>query len=299
MDIIWGTPAQEHLPWAGMIALYLFLAGIAGGGFLTASLTDLLAKNKPSRLIKAGSLIAPSAIVLGLGLLVLDLSKPFAFWKLLIHVSTKSVMSIGTFIISAFVTIAFVYALMVWGDFLKSKTGILAKVGELAGKFSALRKPVALLGAVLALCTTTYTGFLLSAVSTNPLWSVPFLGLGVVPFLAVLFLISGVSTGLAATLIGAAKEEGLGLYKKADSVLIVLEIILLVMLYLSVNPIYFSGTMSSLFWIGVVMVGLLLPLVLSIYGMMKHRHWVMPVYGSVIVGGLCLRYFIVFSGQMF
>lgn len=299
MDITWGMPIQEHLPWAGMIALYLFLAGIAGGGFLTASLTDLFSKNRSAQLIKSGALIAPISIVLGLGLLVLDLSKPFTFWKLLIHVNTNSVMSIGTFIISAFVTIAFIYAFLVWGDSLSSKGGLGANIAKLAGKFSALRKPVALLGAVLAFCTTTYTGFLLSAVSTNALWSFPFLGLVGVPFLAVLFLISGVSTGLAATLIGAAKAEGLGLYKKVDVALIVLEILLLVLLYLSVNPIYFSGTMASLFWIGVVMIGLLLPLILSVYGMIKHRHWVLPVYGAVIVGGLCLRYFIVFSGQIF
>lgn len=299
MDITWGVPIQEHLPWAGMIALYLFLAGIAGGGFLTASLTDLFSKNRSERLVKSGALIAPIAIVLGLGLLVVDLSKPFTFWKLLIHVNTNSVMSIGTFIISTFVTFAFIYAFLVWGASLSSKDGLGANAAKLAGKLSPLRKPIALLGAILALCTTTYTGFLLSAVSTNALWSVPFLGLVGVPFLAVLFLISGVSTGLAATLIGAAKEEGLGIYKKVDIVLIVLEIILLAILYVSVNPVYFTGTMANLFWIGVMIFGLVLPLVLSVYGMLKDRHWVLPVYGAVIVGGLCLRYFIVFSGQMF
>lgn len=299
MDITWGMPIHEHLPWAGMIALYLFLAGIAGGGFLTASLTDLFNKKPPAKLIKAGALLAPIAIVFGLGLLVFDLSKPFSFWKLLIHINAGSVMSIGTFIISTFVMFAFVYAFLVWGDSLSSKGSLGAAIAKWAGKLAAFRKPVALLGAVLALSTTTYTGFLLSAVSTNALWSIPFFNIAGVPFLAVLFLISGVSTGLAATLLGAAKAEGLSAYKKIDIVLIILEILLLILLYLSVNPIYFSGNIGLLFWLGVVMIGLLLPLTLSVYDLFKHRHWVLPVYGAVIAGGLCLRYFVVFSGQMF
>ncbi|KUO58698.1 MAG: polysulfide reductase, partial [Gracilibacter sp. BRH_c7a] len=206
MDIFWGIPSEEHIAWGGMIALYLFLAGIAGGGFLTASLTDLFSKERPTKLIKTGAYIAPVAIIFGLGLLVLDLSKPFFFWKLLININTNSVMSIGTYIISVFVSLAFVYAYLVWAESATTLTGIWAKLVQFSSRFFVLRKPVALLGAIFAICTTTYTGFLLSAITTNTLWSVPFLGLVGVPFLAVLFLVSGVSTGLAATLLGAAKS---------------------------------------------------------------------------------------------
>lgn len=299
MDIFWGMPSGEHTAWGGMIALYLFLAGIAGGAFLTASLTDLFSKNRSAKLIKTGAYIAPISIIVGLGLLVLDLSKPFSFWKLFMYINTNSVMSIGTFIISFFVTLAFVYGLLVWAESTTGLTGFWAKLAKFTSKFAVLRKPVALLGALFAICTATYTGFLLSAIITNTLWSVPFFGLVGVPFLAVLFLTSGVSTGLAATLMGAGKSDDLSKYKKLDIGFIALEIILLAILYMTVDPIYFSGSMGILFWIGVVVIGLLLPLILSIYGIYNLRNWVIPICGMVVIGGLFLRYFIVYSGQLY
>ena len=298
MDIFWGVTANEHLPWGGLIALYLFLAGIAGGAFITASLTDMFNKSRPLRLIKTGAYIAPVAIIIGLGLLVLDLSKPFHFWKLLIFINSNSVMSIGTFIISAFVTFAFVYGLLVWAESASGLTGVWEKLAKITNRFAFLRKPVALVGAILAFCTTTYTGYLLAAISAKTLWSLPFFGLVGVPFLAILFLTSGISTGLAATLLGAGKFDGLGTYKKVDIVFIVLELILLAILYSTVNPIYFSGSMAILFWIGVIMIGLVLPLVLSVYGIFKNRSWVIPICTMVVIGGLFLRYFIVYSGQI-
>ena len=54
MDVIWGVSVTE-VAWGGMIAIYLFLAGIAGGAFLTASLTDLFNKNKDPRLFSRES----------------------------------------------------------------------------------------------------------------------------------------------------------------------------------------------------------------------------------------------------
>lgn len=292
MDIFWGMPVAEEVAWNWMIAVYLFLAGIAGGAFLTASLTDLLSKNRPAKIIKTGAYIAPIAIVFGLGLLVFDLGKPFSFWKLLFYINTNSVMSIGTYIISAFVALAFVYGYLVWAETASRFTLPARKVAK-------LRKPIAILGAIFAFCTATYTGFLLSAIATNALWSVSFIGLGV-PFLAILFLVSGISTGLAATLLGAGKSDNIVIYKKIDIGLIVVEILLLALLYLTVNSIYFSGSMAALFWLGVVVIGLLGPLILAIYALFNHRNNLgIPVYGMVVLGGFCLRYFIVYSGQMF
>ncbi|MHB1651360.1 MAG: NrfD/PsrC family molybdoenzyme membrane anchor subunit [Desulfitobacteriaceae bacterium] len=162
-----------------------------------------------------------------------------------------------------------------------------------------LAQTVAVLGALAALGTATYTGFLLSAITTNELWHTPLLGLPGVPFIPLLFLVSALSTGLAATLIGAIDCSDLTVYKKIDIVLIALEILLLAILYLSAKSVFFSGSMATLFWLGVVVIGLLAPLVLSIYGVSKHKNLVLPVCGMVIIGGLCLRYFIVYSGQMF
>lgn len=305
MDITWGASAGNELAWGGIIAIYLFLAGIAGGAFLAAALTDLFSKKRPEKVIRSGAYIAPVAIVIGLGMLVVDLGRPLTFWKLLIHVNFHSVMSLGVFIVSIFTAFSFVYAFLVWTAATSQKHVQITSAGtEMAAASSyqglqVLRKPVAIVGSLVALGTATYTGFLLSAVTTNNLWHTPFLGIQSIPFLPILFLVSALSTGLAATLIGAVDCSDLTLYKKMDIVLIALEIILLAILYVSVKSVFFSGSMAMLFWLGVVVVGLLIPLVLSIYGVSKHKNLVLPVCSMVVIGGLCLRWFVVYSGQLF
>lgn len=304
MDITWGATVSNEVTWGSLIAIYLFLAGVAGGAFLTSSLTDLFSKQRSLKVIRAGAYIAPVTIIVGLLLLVFDLGRPFSFWKLLFDINLNSVMSIGVFIISIFTFLSVVYAYMVWTAAASEQRIQITTAGkEMAatatGGLAGLRKPVAIIGALFAVGTATYTGFLLSAVSTNTLWSTPLFGVQFIPFLPVLFLVSAISAGLAATLIGAVDCSDLTAYKKIDIVLILIEIILLAILYTSVKSIFFTGSMATLFWLGVMGVGLLLPLVLAIYGVYTHKNLVIPVCGMVVIGGLCLRYFIVYSGQIF
>lgn len=304
MDVTWGVSVNE-VAWGGMIAIYLFLAGIAAGAFLTASLTDLFSKKQYPKVIQSGAYIALVTIIIGLGLLVVDLGRPLSFWKLLLNVNLGSVMSIGVFIVSGFTGLSFVYGCLVWLTAAEQKKiQITSANTEVAATsvtqgIQAFRKPVAALGVLFSVATATYTGFLLSAVTTNNFWHTPFLGIEAIPFLPILFLVSAVSTGLAATLIGVLHCGDLTAYKKVDIVLIILEIILISILYLSVKPIFFTGSMATLFWFGVVGLGLIVPLILSIYGVTKHKNLVVPVCGLVVIGGLCLRYFIVYTGQLF
>jgi len=304
VDVIWGVTVNE-VAWGGLIAVYLFLAGIACGAFLTATLTDLFSKKQFPKVIRSGAYIAVVSIIVGLGLLVVDLGRPLSFWKLLLNVNMGSVMSIGVFIVSGFTALSVVYGYLVWSSAAAQKqlkvTSANSEVTATSvGKgLQAFRKPVAVLGVLFSIGTATYTGFLLSAVTTNNFWYTPFLGIEAVPFLPMLFLVSAASTGLAATLIGAFNCGDLTAYKKVDMVLIMLEIVLISILYLSVDPIFFSGSMAALFWFGVVGVGLLVPLLLSFYGITKHKNVILPVCGMVVIGGLSLRYFVVYTGQLF
>ncbi|SHH98976.1 NrfD/PsrC family molybdoenzyme membrane anchor subunit [Desulfosporosinus lacus] len=303
MDVIWGVSVNE-VAWGGLIAIYLFLAGIAGGAFLTASLTDLFSKRYP-KVIRSGAYTAVVSIIIGLGLLVVDLGRPLSFWKLLLNVNMGSVMSIGVFIVSGFTALSVVYGYLIWSSAASQKQFNMTSANTEVTQTSvvqglqAFRKPVAGLGVLFSIGTATYTGFLLSAVTTNNFWYTPFLGIEAIPFLPILFLVSASSTGLAATLIGAFNGGDLTAYKKVDMVLIILEMVLLFILYLSVEPIFFSGSMATLFWLGVVTVGLIVPLLLSFYGITKHKNVILPVCGMVVLGGLSLRYFVVYTGQLF
>lgn len=87
MNSMSGSLAQyTQIYWGGEIALYLFLAGLSAGAMIVAVLlrrAGLAGLDLKGSVLapgfKAAVLTAPLAIVLGLGLLVLDLGKPLSF----------------------------------------------------------------------------------------------------------------------------------------------------------------------------------------------------------------------------
>ena len=88
---------SQGVAWPWPIAVYLFLAGISGGAVAVTLLLNMYRKqtavNTP--LLKAASLTGLVTILLGMVCLVLDLTNPLVFWRILIYYNLTSVMSIG------------------------------------------------------------------------------------------------------------------------------------------------------------------------------------------------------------
>jgi formate-dependent nitrite reductase membrane component NrfD len=115
-----------------------------------------------------------------------------------------------------------------------------------------------------------------------------------------LFLASGASTGMAAIslllyLSGESAGDGFKKVKRADRYAIMLEILMLaaflVLLGGAAGPLL-SGHLAPLFWGGLVVVGLVIPLLLDLSGL--RLPGAVPA-ALVLVGGFILRYVIVMS----
>lgn len=300
---------EQHWHW--LVVIYLFLGGLGAGAYITSFLAEKGFLGKASSLTRAGYFIAAPAVAIGTLLLVFDLGqgliKP---WLILGLVSNPtSMMTLGTYILSAFIFAGLIKLYFV----LKSKTA-----------------PEALnwAGALLALCTAIYTGFLLMAIKAVPLWSS-----NIIP---VLFVVSALSTGLSATsLLAPILERGAFQEGRANQfhlLLVILEIIIAVAFIMMMlngfnGPIgtksvklMISGKYQFAFWGLFLMVGLVLPAVIYIQQIFsrskRHGHTVsavltetaagsevprahspMVIIGElgVIIGGLTLRMLIVFS----
>jgi polysulfide reductase chain C len=68
-----------------------------------------------------------------------------------------------------------------------------------------------------------------------------------------------------------------------------------------------GGSFTIIFWIGVVVIGMLLPLAYDLYEMLgkhepeaqgKSRLLALAVAASVLTGGFMLRYVVVYAGQL-
>ncbi|MCH4184910.1 MAG: polysulfide reductase NrfD [Eggerthellaceae bacterium] len=277
---VWGLP----------IIIYLFLAGLGGGAFLTSGLA---ARINPDAVVlrKAGRYIAPIVVAIGLVCLMFDAKAgaldPFKF-ALLLH-NPFSVMTWGVVFLAIFEVIALIVAIME-----------LRKVN--------VPKWLSLTGSLFGVCVGAYTGVLLGVVKTFPLWNNPVLPL--------LFLVSAISTGAAivllSALIKAPKEfEDAVLMKKMHFFLPITEIVLVVaMLFIvsfqgvaaseSVGALL-SGKFALTFWIGFIIVGLVGPTIIEVRSMFckkvfaNERTWSIVSECGVLIGGFLLRLLIVLA----
>lgn len=292
------TAAPE---WQWLIILYFFLGGIAGGAYMLAALIDLFGRPLDRPLARLGYLIAfPVTVLCGI-LLIVDLRRPLRFWHMLLQSETLrpmfkawSPMSVGS------------WALLLFGLF-----AFLAFLGALAESapprwpgLTRLRPPgalgsvVALLGGALGFFVTGYTGVLLS-VTNRPLWADTNL-------LGLVFLISGASTAAALlALLGRRRATaglvGLHSLERFDSLMLVLELLALIALIVSLGGVarVWLSAWGVLFALGVVLLGILAPLVLYWRSL---RLGVPDVGGAaaaalVLIGGLLLRVVIILSSE--
>lgn len=303
MNNMWGSMAQyNEIYWPWPIAIYLFLAGLSAGAAMVAVV--LKWQGKTGANYKSAALLAPIAIIIGLGLLVLDLGKPLNFYWILLKYNFTSVMSIGVALLLAYTPIAVIIALFAFKELeiLASFKGVISALER------ALSRVCEILLFILAVGVGVYTGFLLSAVSKVLLWDTP--------VLPVLFLVSGLSSGIAASVLFASifGQEDSTTFKllKLDMIAIIIEFLLLVALfaYLFTSStqgaqvaikVLSSGGLAIMFWVFVVGGGMFLPIMLKVFafgGANVSKKLIVFNSFMVILGVVLLRYYIVYAGQI-
>jgi formate-dependent nitrite reductase membrane component NrfD len=284
--------------WGWLIVSYLFLAGAGAGAFVAAVACDLLAPDWSKALARAGSLAAGPLVAIGTACLVLDLEAGlWEPWRQIFLVSNPaSMISWGVVVLSLFIPVALLYA---------AALNNITFVGRYLQKYIWHLEVV---GMPLAIGTAIYTGILIAVVNGVPFWNTP--------MMPVLFLASAISTGLAVAMIGAAIIDittirTLSNFALGHVIFLTVEgIVLMLLVFMSLTgsaeaatsaQMLISGILSPYFWALVVVVGILVPFVLSVveyyeYGEMP-KHLVVGADLCVLIGGMSLRALIIFSGS--
>lgn len=278
--------------WNAIIAWYLFLAGLGGGAFITAA---FLRWKYPYaiHMRKAGHVIAPVVVAIGLVLLMVDaeggLHNPLRFALLLTNFG--SVMTWGVVFLGGFAAIAVAVLVL---DFLKRTVPVWLEIA----------------GVAMAVAVAMYTGALLGVCRTFPLWNTA--------VLPILFLVSALSAGMAGVLLVGAlryKQEfnQVVLLKRVHYYLPLIELALVASLLFitSSNSVagfnsvmsLIAGSWSPLFWVGLVMIGLVVPAAIETWLLFcasesfeesrVAQRISCGVDTGVLVGGFLLRYLVV------
>jgi polysulfide reductase chain C len=317
---MWGSMAQhEVVQWPWPIAVYLFLAGLSAGSMLVALLVKWNRHEHNTNsiwdaMVKAGALIAPGAIILGLMLLVFDLGKPLSFFWLLIYYNPTSVMSIGVMILLVYTPLSLLFTLMIFEETVKRYRPLrfFLPIITFIRSFAHRAKEVEYFLFAFALGVGAYTGFLLSAIQALPMWNNP--------VLPILFLTSGISAGIASNILvgllffkSSLNPESVKYLLVLDMRAVMSEIPLIVMLFLGMiysgeagvnaaKSALTQGYLAWMFWGGVVGVGLLTPLTIAFTALRNHAYRMGFIVANAIIvllGVFLLRYYIVYAGQTF
>lgn len=272
IDFTTGLSGSVAWPWP--IAVYLFLAGISGGAVALAITINLYkGTHADNPQMKAATMIGLVTILLGMVCLVLDLTDPFNFWRILIFYNPTSVMSIGVAAVLFYIPLLFVLTLLVFRDLPILK----------------FLKPL--------------TGFLISALIRFPL-----INTAVLP---ALFVASGFSAGCAAIRLfaicfGAKREDSsMHILHVAEYPIILVEAMCIFMIAVSlitgteVAKIAFTAFTTRVwawvFWLGAIFVGMIVPITLSFF---RSAACFYLSCISAIAGMMCLRLFILYAGQL-
>jgi formate-dependent nitrite reductase membrane component NrfD len=291
--------APPHWQW--LVILYFFIGGLAGGCFFIAALIDLVGRPEDRPLARLGYYVALPAVIVSGILLIVDLSVPARFWHMLIQSNTwqpmfkpYSPMSLGS------------WALLLFGAFaLAAFVAALREAGRVRWRGAARLRPpgvlgvlVTLVGGLLGFFVAGYTGVLLS-VTNRPIWADTQL-------LGLVFLISAASTSAALILLLARRgpltlvRPGLHALERFDATALVLELIALVALVVSLGSLArgWLNAWGVLLVVGVVVVGILIPLTLHLRpGRLRRGLATSLAAVLVLVGGFVLRVVVVLSSE--
>ena len=309
------NPTPFHfasLVWDWPIAVYLFLIGISAG---LVTLSVLLRRYHPalggsqSTLIRTTLVLAPTTIILGLLILILHLTRPWTFWKLMFHYSLTSVMSMGVMLFQVYMAVMVVWLAKIFeSDVIKLQQRWLPRftfVRTALGWLTPVQRPIETLMLVLAVLLGAYTGFLLSALKSYPMLNNP--------ILPALFLFSGISSGAAVALLAMFRDphnKEAHFIHKLETPIVWLEIFLLAAFFVGL-ALGDDGKMRALaaalgggfwtwwFWIGVAGLGLFIPMLLKrVLPQAATPAGVLLISGASLAGVLLLRFFILYAGQL-
>ncbi len=276
--------SQVQREWKWPVAADLFLAGMGAGAYAIGILASFGGPGWEA-VTRTGVTLGFPLLLLATFFLMVDLGVKSRALRVFLNPGTSWIAR-GSLIITVFMTLSFVHLiLMIWPGQMAVDDPLLRLIGGINLVFSIL--------------VMIYTGVLLGASRAIAFWNTAMLPL--------LFLVSAVSTGLMAVLLLTPSNPALVELSRALLYLLIFQLIVLTF-YIQASHrtddsrastrLLLKGRLSKKFWFGLIVMGLLIPLVLVIGAVMQDGGLsivrIACVFG--LIGGFILRRLILAAG---
>jgi formate-dependent nitrite reductase membrane component NrfD len=245
-------------PWGGKISLYIWTKSISAGTFLLSTLLPYMNLAPRNALFRwGGPLIALIFLALTTIFLIVDLKRPDRFFYILTRPQWRSWLVLGG------------YSLTIYGIILS--LWLIGSVFDVTSMQSVLLWP----GVIFSILTTIYTGFLFGQAEGRDFWQSP--------LMPIHLLVQAIMAGSATLLLGSILFYGESATRALDlwmqgvltkslvgSLLVNIFIILVGELFMhhpnqdvqKVIHLITKGPFKFLFWVGAILIGNVLPLLL-------------------------------------
>jgi formate-dependent nitrite reductase membrane component NrfD len=266
------------------VIAYLFLAGVGGGAAAVGAAVHLILP-EAEIITRTSVILGAPLVIVGCILLFFDLGRPQAAFRALSR-PNQAWIARGTIILTALIVFeAIQFAGWIWPfRALMSDSSLFTFLNVLGGIFGVL--------------TVLYTGFLFDTTRSIPFWSTPILPL--------LFLVSGVSTGIFALIFvlllsGLPVGEEISLLSRIDLFLILFEGLILFFYLHGMHEVtaarasvrrLIKEDLSAAFWGGVVVMGLVIPFLIEVFLADRVFAAAMACLCGLL-GGIYVRYVVV------
>jgi len=289
---------KPQTEWGWQVAVYLYLAGIGSGSFAIGLLMEWLGYSPYS--LRPMILWGPILVAIGALFLVLKLGIKRRFLNTILNPKT-SWLSRGFYILS----ICIIVGVIIWG------ISFLPRLGLSVSNLSTLLLVLDITGFIFALATAIYTGILIQSVKYVVFWDTP--------LLPALFTVSSLSTGAMTVVLSVLgysiltpsqgyPEQLMNALTITEWILIVIEAFVLGLYLVSRYRaegygkdsvrLLLSGNLRFVFWIGIIVLGFLFPIILEgFYSLFHEQRLLLILAGSfLLIGGFFLRFGVVYAG---
>jgi molybdopterin-containing oxidoreductase family membrane subunit len=285
-QIVWGTP---HV-----FAVFLIVA--ASGALNVASIASVFGRSLYKPLSRLSGLLAIALLAGGLAVLVLDLGRPDRLIVAMTYYNFKSIFAWNIFLYTGFFVVVAVYLWMMFER-----------------RMNQYSKPAGMFAFIWRLILTTGTGSIFGFLVARDAYNTA--------LLAPMFIIMSFAFGLAIFLLvlmaaygGSGRSLGDAIFKRLKNLLgVFVASILYFLLVYHLTNLYITerhgverfllldgGIYTVLFWVGQVIVGGIVPLVLVYHPRLSLSRPIVALAAIlVILGGLAQMYVIIIGGQAY
>jgi formate-dependent nitrite reductase membrane component NrfD len=280
--------------WPFLIDVYFFLGGLAGGAFVIATVASFANDRLYRDVVRAGYYVALAALIPCPAILIVDLGVPNRFLNMVTTLNPQSPMSLGSWALGVFGICVGLAALLTLLEDLQRRD------------FGRAKRIVGLVGGVFGFFVAAYPGVLLGA-TARPLWTNGH-ALGAL-FLAVGASTAAASIALILAVAGRARGQGATAIRRMTVVSLLVQALSVVVFIVAVQAagsaaadralaLLLSGSFKLTFWVGAIVVGTVVPLLLGLADIKRPSFALSAVTAVlVLVGGFLVKHVIMAAGQ--